>query len=161
MTWWENNKTADITYTFLPAIHWSNRGAFDLNNYLWGSWMIQTNDGFALYFAGDSAYGNHFKQIGSIFPIINVALMPIGPEQPHTFTQSSHMCAKEAVEAFTDLGAINFIPMHWGTFRLGTDSFIDPINSLLDAWKSLATNAQKQLTLAKFGQAIMPANANK
>ena len=44
-TWWQEDLFAQdgITFTFLPAFHWSQRGIFDKNRSLWGSWMIQSD----------------------------------------------------------------------------------------------------------------------
>ncbi|HVX00117.1 MAG TPA: MBL fold metallo-hydrolase, partial [Candidatus Babeliaceae bacterium] len=46
--WWDQYThtplragTGDITLTFLPALHWSQRGVFDRNRSLWGSWMVE------------------------------------------------------------------------------------------------------------------------
>ncbi|GAG53137.1 unnamed protein product, partial [marine sediment metagenome] len=52
-----------------------------------------------------------------------------------------------------DLGAHQFVPMHWGTFALGTDQFDEPINILQQAWQSRCHElASRELLLAKIGQ---------
>lgn len=154
-SWWQSTQfTHDnnsLIFTFLPAQHWSQRVFFDRNRSLWGSWMIQYN-GYTIYFAGDTAYAPHFKQIKEKFPQIDVALMPIGPCQPKKWMQHSHINAQEAGQAFLDLGARNFIPMHWGTFYFGTDSFSTPITYLTDWWKNEPLVSQDQLQILKFGQ---------
>jgi L-ascorbate metabolism protein UlaG (beta-lactamase superfamily) len=122
-TWWQTFEADDVAFTFLPANHWSGSNLLDFRKALWGSWMI-THNGHSIYFAGDSAYGQHFKAIAAVFPSIEVALLPIGPETPHSKVKYSHMDAHEAVQAFIDLQAQSFIPMHWGTFRFGGDAFV-------------------------------------
>ena len=42
--------------------------------------------------------------------------MPIGPCEPRTWMQHSHIDAQEAGHAFLTLRAQHFIPMHYGTF---------------------------------------------
>jgi L-ascorbate metabolism protein UlaG (beta-lactamase superfamily) len=158
LTWWQtytfNKNYTTTTFTFLPARHWSNRSLTDINTSLWGSWMIECN-GYTIYFAGDSAYDEHFKLIAQHFPTINYALMPIAPNEPNKFTKSTHMNAQEAVQAFIDLHAQYFIPMHWGTYKLGTDSFLEPITRLQTSWKNRATELfDKSIILPKFGQVI-------
>ena len=52
-----------------------------------------------LYFAGDTGYGPHFKQIRARFPVIDIALLPIGAYEPRWFMKEAHMNPAEAVQA--------------------------------------------------------------
>lgn len=137
--WWDFNeisfsknskKNVVIRFTFLPAFHWSQRGLFDYNRSLWGSWMIEIEN-VRIYFAGDSAYAEHFKLISQEFGKIDFAFMPIGPCEPRLWMQKAHMNAEEAGQAFLDLKARHFIPMHWGTFHFGIDGFFIPIERII------------------------------
>lgn len=155
--WWQqvhikNDRQEDITFTFLPAYHWSQRGMFDRNRSLWGSWMIEYNN-FRIYFAGDTAYSSHFSAINKEFNTIHVALMPIGPCEPREWMKHSHVNAHEAVQGFLDLNAHHFVPMHWGTFYFGIDSFLCPINQLEQRWQQV-NDISKQLQIMKIGQSV-------
>lgn len=159
-TWWQEdqfpiNQSEQIKFTFLPAFHWSQRGVFDKNRSLWGSWMIEVG-GKRIYFAGDTAYARHFKVIGQEFGRIDCAIMPIGPCEPHKWMKLSHANAKEAYQAFRDLGAVHFIPMHWGTFYFGTDTFDTSLNALKAVWDQLKGTEvlQEQLHIMRVGQTI-------
>ncbi len=153
MTWWQAVHVGDITVTFLPAHHWSGRHVIDMNESLWGSWMIQAPQK-TVYFAGDTAYGEHFNIIGKSFPVIDIALMPIGPNVPYTMRET-HVSAHEAVQGFLDLGAQHFVPMHWGTFKLGADTFKMPMEQLQLAWGAYASQlVNKALTILKHGEAL-------
>jgi len=139
-TWWESERIdlsvgdQSITITFLPAIHWTSRGLLDINTTLWGSWLIEAS-GRKIYFAGDTAYGDHFSMIAKRYGHIDVALMPIGPNEPRRYVLDSHINADEAVRAFIDLRARHFIPMHWGTFaRMGAEQHSNPMSLLKLAW---------------------------
>lgn len=148
--------SADIHFTFLPADHWSQRGLFDQNKTLWGSWHIEWEKRF-IYFAGDTAYSSHFAAIGKEFPGIDVALMPIGPCEPRSWMRHTHVDAIEAIQGFLDLGARHFIPMHWGTFSLGMDEYDRPINLLLEEWERRLPDMEIEQTLRplKMGQQIL------
>jgi Predicted Zn-dependent hydrolases of the beta-lactamase fold len=62
------------------------------------------------------------------------------------------MGAAEAVQAFRLLGAKQFVPMHWGTFPLGSDLFDTPIKKLKRAWDEQANMLKgRQLCLVKRG----------
>jgi L-ascorbate metabolism protein UlaG (beta-lactamase superfamily) len=141
-TWWEKeclvakDGTRNVCITCLPAYHWSIR--FSLGSYrksLWSGWMISAND-HHIYFAGDTAYGKHFKQIAHEFPHITVALMPIAPtckgENTH---KEMHIDAPEAVDAFIDLGRPDyFLPIHYVTFFKGPETTTYPIARLQQSW---------------------------
>jgi len=159
-TWWEQQPITltkelnGITFTFVPAIHWSYQLWLNSNRALWGGWLIEY-EGFKIYFAGDTAYGEHFKQIGEQFPNIDVALLPIGPCEYHDWLKETHMSAQEAVQAFLDLGARHFIPMHWGSFNFGLDYLTTPIERLIIDWYYRSSDlAGKELHLVKAGQEV-------
>jgi len=163
-SWWDqhtfkNNKQInlqDISLTFVPAKHWCQRRAFDTNQCLWGGWIIQ-DDTHTIYFAGDTGYEPKFlDQIAQTFNKIDIALLPIGPCEPRKYTEKTHMNSEDASRAFVALGAKHFIPMHWGTFRMSKDGFIDPIKRL-KTWWHMHTGIeveQEQLHILKFGERI-------
>jgi len=160
-SWWNEHTIpvvdgADaVRLIFLPAYHWSQRGLFDYNKSLWGSWMIEYGD-VRIYFAGDTAYSKHFQAIACEFKGIDYALMPIGPCEPHLWMQRSHVNAEEAGQAFLDLGAQVFVPMHWGTFKFGTDRPLGPIERLEAWWHSqiTANQASQSLLPIKIGMSV-------
>jgi L-ascorbate metabolism protein UlaG (beta-lactamase superfamily) len=159
-TWWDRQTytitggdSDTIEFTFLPAFHWSQRGLFDYNKSLWGSWMISYNNK-TIYFAGDTGYSDHFKCISKEFNDIDIALMPIGPCEPRHIMRNSHMNAEEAGQAFLDLHAKRFIPMHWGTYLFGTDTFLEPIERITNWWKSTVLQEDKFLHITKIGKRL-------
>jgi len=152
--WWDEIVQDGVKFTFLPAKHWSQRGLFDKNKSLWGSWMIE-HDGFKFYFAGDSGWGTHFTLIGRMFKSIDVALMPIGPGEPKEWMRHAHIDAEEAGRAFLELKARCFVPMHWGTFRLGMDRFKEPVIRIKNWWdKNKQRCLDKELKVAKVGELV-------
>ena len=160
-TWWEQttfslkyDESKEIRFTFLPALHWSQRGLFDKNRSLWGSWMIECN-GKKIYFAGDTSYWSHFKEISDEFGTVDTALLPIGPCEPRKWVKHSHLDADEAGKAFLDLKATHFVPMHWGTFPIGLDVFDTPVTLLQKWWITHKDElTEKSLHMPKIGQPI-------
>ncbi|MCL5436864.1 MAG: MBL fold metallo-hydrolase [Candidatus Dependentiae bacterium] len=153
--WWDEEAVVSprgeqITLTFLPTTHDSRRGLFDANRSLWGSWMINAGPEH-IYFGGDSSYGSHYGKIRENFPEINTALLPISPCDERERTR--HLSAEEAGEAFLDLGAHRFIPMHWGTYHFGDDYPLTPIQRLQTWWEThRARLGNRCLDLLKIGQ---------
>lgn len=74
-----------------------------------------------IYFAGDSGYFHGFKEIGRRFPI-DVALLPIGAYEPEWFMGPQHITPEQALQAFDDMDAKWFVPMHYGAFKLADDT---------------------------------------
>jgi L-ascorbate metabolism protein UlaG (beta-lactamase superfamily) len=155
-TWWDQHaiptRHASVEHcaqaTFLPARHWSQRSWYDTNRSLWGSWMFTIGD-HTIYFAGDTAYGTHFAEIGDAFPHISCALMPIGPCEPSAFLKKSHISAEEAGCAFQELRAQTFIPMHWGTYGFGVEAPLLPLQRITAWWQQ--NNLTQQLVPLRSG----------
>lgn len=153
-SWWESLETDRATFSFVPSVHWSGRGLFDKNRSLWGSWMIKAS-GRSIYFAGDTAYGDHFKQIAHAHGAPDVALIPIGPCEPKEWMMRTHMSGERSIQAFHDLQATHFVPMHWGTFPFGHDNFEAPIALLQASWQSRGVDEKKKkLHIIKAGSSL-------
>lgn len=147
LSWWDtanpSNKTNEQpTITFVPAKHWSRRSLFDCNKSLWGGWVIQ-HQTTIIYFAGDTAVGDHFQEIKENFDPITYALLPVGPCEPQHENRSTHIDPIQAAEAFQALEATTMIPCHWGTYPLGTDHPNAPIDLLLHWWSNQKDSPQK------------------
>ncbi|MCD4813150.1 MBL fold metallo-hydrolase [bacterium] len=140
--WYQQFETdGDVEIYFLPARHWNRRGPNDLNRFLWGSYIIRYQD-ITLYFAGDTGYDTHFKEIRALFPKIDYALLPIAAYDPAFVMQDNHMNPAEAVQAFLDLEAKICIPMHYGTFDLTDEPPGEPLQWFLKEIKSHNLNQQ-------------------
>ena len=121
MDWWQSVSCGkDCQVVCLPAQHWSRRTIGDTNETLWASFLLSAS-GRRVYYGGDSGYFIGYREIGRRYPGIDYALMPVTAYDPRWFMHNAHMDAKEALQAFRELGARNFIPTQWGTFRLGDE----------------------------------------
>lgn len=88
------------------------------------------HQGRRIFHAGDSAYFDGFKEIGTRCAP-EIAMLPIGAYFPDSFRQV-HMGPDEALKVFEDLGAKCFIPMHYGAFKLSFESMDAPPKWLLE-----------------------------
>jgi L-ascorbate metabolism protein UlaG (beta-lactamase superfamily) len=134
LDWWESASLVGVSFDFVPSHHWSRRTINDTCQTLWGGWVITTEEGARVYFAGDTGYGHWFAEIGQRYPGIDVALLPIGSYDPQWFMQPVHMNPEEAVQACADLGAERMAGMHWGTFILSREPLLEPLERVRAAW---------------------------
>jgi L-ascorbate metabolism protein UlaG (beta-lactamase superfamily) len=131
--WWESATIGTLRVEFVPAHHWSRRGILDTNRSLWGGWVV-AGGSRKVYFAGDTAFGTFFRQIGRRHPDLDLAILPIGAYAPRVRNGSAHTDPEESVAAFQDLGARVMVPMHWGTFRLSPEPVPEPMDRCHAAW---------------------------
>jgi L-ascorbate metabolism protein UlaG (beta-lactamase superfamily) len=132
--WWDRMNVGGLTVSFVPSQHWSRRGLGDINQALWGGFVVDGADA-RIYHAGDSAYFSGFQDIGRRFPDLDAALLPIGAYDPEWFMRSQHMTPGDATQAFLDLGARRLVPMHWGTFKLTDEPLDEPPRLLRAEWE--------------------------
>ncbi|MCE5261951.1 MAG: MBL fold metallo-hydrolase [Deltaproteobacteria bacterium] len=138
--WWQQVRLSDeVTVTVVPAQHFSSRSLWDRNETLWGGFVISGPSG-NLFFAGDTGYGPHLREIARRFSPIRAALLPIAPfrppepaEQPRSTFLQVHMGPAEAVQAHLDLQAGVSIAAHFQVFQLGWDAFDDAPRGLRNA----------------------------
>ena len=128
LDWWDASPIGDgAEATLVPARHWSSRGLGDDNRALWGGYVLELPGG-ALYFAGDTGYGDgrHFAAARERLGPFRAALLPIGAYEPRWFMRPQHMDPEEAVRAFADLGADHALAIHHGTWQLTDETHDAP-----------------------------------
>jgi L-ascorbate metabolism protein UlaG (beta-lactamase superfamily) len=130
--WWQFIEWNGLRVTSVPAQHFSARAVTDRNVNLWSGFVISSRSG-NVYFAGDSGWGKHFAEIRERFAPIRLALLPIGAYLPRWFMKLAHIDPAEAVDAHFALAAQTSVPMHYGTFELGDDGELQPLEDLRQA----------------------------
>ena len=125
LDWGESVTLGQTTIHSVPALHFSARSLFDRNRTLWCGYAIESASRL-VYYAGDTAFGEHFSAIGKRFGPPRVALLPIGAYEPRWFMSAVHMGPEEAVRAHEILGAQTSIAIHHGTFQLADESIDTP-----------------------------------
>lgn len=130
--WWDAQQLfRDFTVTPVPAKHFSGRNLVDRDTTLWCGFVLSAPAGH-VYFAGDTGFGPHYREIASRFRPIRTALLPIGAYRPEWFMGEVHQTPLEAFQAHRELAARISIATHWGTFPLGDDGQFEPADALRD-----------------------------
>jgi L-ascorbate metabolism protein UlaG (beta-lactamase superfamily) len=129
LDWGDSLTLRGTTIHAVQAIHFSARSVGDRNRTLWCGYLLETAGG-PIYFAGDTAYGEHFAAIHKYYGPPRVALLPIGAYQPRWFMSAVHMNPEEAVWAHQTLGAQISIAIHHGTFQLADEALDTPRQEL-------------------------------
>jgi L-ascorbate metabolism protein UlaG (beta-lactamase superfamily) len=124
LDWWENVTVGTVTYTFLPAQHWSRRIGQKGGSTLWGGFLIEGSK--TIYFSGDSGYFIGFREFGSRYNI-DYALLGAGAYEPRWFMHYAHMNVEEFFRAADDLGAGTAIPFHFGVIKISEEPLLYPL----------------------------------
>ena len=145
MDWQDEYEFKNLKFIFLPAKHWSKRTLNDTNKSLWGSFAIIGTK--QIYFAGDSGYANHFKNIQKQFGYFDLSLLPIGGYEPRWFMKKAHVNPKEAIMAHKNLNSKKSIGIHFGTFQLTNEGINTPIRDLESARKTYKISSNEFFVL--------------
>jgi L-ascorbate metabolism protein UlaG (beta-lactamase superfamily) len=124
LDWWQSVRLGDITFTLLPAQHWSRRIGQAGGKSLWGGYLIEGSK--TIYFSGDSGYFNGFREFGGKYDI-DYALLGAGAYEPRWFMHYSHMNVAEFFRAADELKAKTAIPMHFGVISLSDEPVLYPL----------------------------------
>jgi len=152
LNWWESVEHRGITIHFVPAQHWTRRSLTDINTSHWGGWIFSTTCE-TFYFVGDTGYFSGFKQIAERFNNIDTVFMPIGAFEPEWFMAPAHISPEDSVKAFIELKAKNFVPMHYGTYRLADDTGPEALERLLSEWDKQQL-PKEQLKVLLLGETV-------
>lgn len=125
LNWGQSISFKGLTIVCTPAQHGSGRTLLDQGRRLWASWAVLGSRRF--YFAGDTGYYSHFKEIGDALGPFDLAALPIGSYTPREIARPAHLSPEESLQAWIDLRAERFIGIHWGTFDLAREPYDEPI----------------------------------
>lgn len=143
LDWDESLRIGDqAVATFTPAQHFSARTPFDRNRTLWGGFYLEV-ERLRLYFAGDTGYAGHFRDIRARLGAPHLALLPIGAYEPRWFMEVAHLNPEDAVRAHLDLAASHSLGMHFGTFQLTDEPFDAPVEALHEARGAAGVEADR------------------
>jgi L-ascorbate metabolism protein UlaG (beta-lactamase superfamily) len=127
LDWWESVRIGPLTYTLLPAQHWSRRLGQGNGTTLWGGFLVQGSK--TVYFSGDTGYFRGFEEFGRRYDI-DYALLGAGAYEPRGIMHYQHMNVTEFLMAARDLKAKVAIPMHFGVISLSDEPLVYPLYEL-------------------------------
>jgi len=130
LDWWDRRVVRGLAFTCVPAQHFSGRTLWDRNRRLWSGWVVAGRSK-RLYFAGDTAYFDGFREIGTRLGPFDFAAVPIGAYLPPVIMKASHTSPEEALQALADVRGRRLVPIHWGTFDLAEEPLEEPPQRLL------------------------------
>jgi len=142
LDWGQSHSIDQLKFTATPVQHWGKRTLFDAYERLWASWVIEANNQ-KIFFAGDTGYAEHFKQIGDQYGPFDLALIPIGAYEPRWFMKPYHVNPEEAVKIHRDIHSKYSVAMHWGTFILTDEPLDEPPLKLAEALKKFNINESR------------------
>lgn len=148
--WWDKWSVDGLKITTLPAVHFSGRGIGDRNKTLWASFGIETTED-KIWFSGDTARGDIFKEIGQRTGPYDVALVAIGAYEPRHIMESVHVTPEEAVDISQAVGAEKAIGMHWGTIMLTPENPFDAPGRFLRAAQEKGFG-EENVSVMKIGE---------
>jgi len=150
MPWHGAMSFGDLKITVVPAVHGSARTLWDRDQTHWCGFLMEAS-GRSVYFSGDTAYGEVFKEMGAQYGPIDFGLLPIGAYEPRDLMDASHVTPEEAVQIAQDLGVQTFVSMHWGTIVLTDEDQDEPVMRFLVAGKE-AGYEDAALWVLKIGE---------
>ena len=128
MAWYADKLIGDVKISFVPANHFSSRILVpfiheDHDATLWGGWVLQYQ-GKQLFFAGDTGYSPHFKDIANKYGDMDVCLIPIASYHSETepdWYRKVHTTPEDALIAATEMNCKVMIPWGYGnsSWRMG------------------------------------------
>ena len=136
LDWGQSLNLGALTVRSVRNQHFSNRGLFDTDGTLWTAWVLEGPHAGKAYFAGDTGYGPHFKEVGATWGPFRLAVLPVGAYKPEWFMGPVHVDPNEAVQAALELRAKTAVPMHYGTFELSDEGETQPIEDLKKAMEA-------------------------
>ncbi|MDH4121952.1 MAG: MBL fold metallo-hydrolase [Deltaproteobacteria bacterium] len=128
----EKKSGSTIEAVFVPAQHFTARGAGDLNKTLWGGWVVKGKT-FRFYYAGDTGYAPIFQDIGQRLGPFDLAAIPIGAYNPRWMMGPVHVNPEDAVKIHQDIRARQSVGVHWGTLSQTDEPLSEPPRRLVQA----------------------------
>jgi L-ascorbate metabolism protein UlaG (beta-lactamase superfamily) len=144
LRWGESVSLYGLNFTAQQVPHWGARSFFDKHRG-YNAYVIESPKHRVLY-GGDSAFGEHFKEVGKV----DLAILGIGGYDPYL---ASHANPEQVWQMADHCRAEAILPMHHSTFRLSHEPKEEPLQRLLTA---AGRNADRICVTEIGGQWVSP-----
>jgi len=161
MAWYAKTNINDLTIHALPAHHFSSRVIVpfiyeDNDKDLWNGWLLEQNNK-TLFFAGDTGYSKHFKDIQQKYGDVDICLMPIASyysEESPDWYRYVHTTPEDALNAANDLNCKVMIPWGYGnsSWKMGDHTSHSALLRLLHMVEKM--DAKTPLYILNEGESI-------
>jgi L-ascorbate metabolism protein UlaG (beta-lactamase superfamily) len=151
LDWWQTVAFRGLVLACTPAQHSSGRGLTDQYLRLWASWAV-IGPTKRFFFAGDTGYDPRLRAIGERFGPFDLAAVPIGGYSAFQVGHPNHVNPEEAVQLYEDVRGQLLVPMHWGTFDLNREPFLEPPDRLLR--EAQRRGLEEQVAVLTPGQTV-------
>lgn len=146
LDWWQETNLGSLKLTFTPSQHFSGR-SLTRNKTLWSSFVLQGR-AQKIFFSADSGYDTHFQTIGEKLGPFDIAFVESG--QYNEKWPGAHLFPHESVQAFQDLKAKRYFPIHWGMLALSEHPWFEPIEKL----EAASSEKRFQLVAPTLGEIV-------
>ncbi|MCU6669884.1 MBL fold metallo-hydrolase [Enterobacteriaceae bacterium H4N4] len=150
LDWWQSYVFEGLTFTAVPAQHWSMRRPWDRNRTLWCGWVMEGKHQ-RFWFSGDTGYSPELLTIAQRLGPLDTVALPVGAYAPRWFMSINHMDPQSAVTLWQQLGMPKAIPVHWGVFELADESLDEPVFELSQVLKDVAPDNDR-FHILRIGQ---------
>lgn len=140
LDWWGRAQVpgSEVTLVATPAQHFSGRGLLSRNQTLWASWAVR-GPKHRVYFGGDTGLFDGFADIGRREGPFDASIIPVGAY--NDAWRAVHLDPEEALEAHRMVRGGVLLPVHWGTFSLGTHAWDEPAERTVTAARAAGVKA--------------------
>ncbi|MGX5913775.1 MBL fold metallo-hydrolase [Aliidiomarina sp. Khilg15.8] len=146
MAWFTETTAGSTKVHAVPATHFNSRTEVpffyeDHNQASWGGWILES-EGRTLFFAGDTGYSAHFRDIQQAYGDIDICLIPVASyhdEDAADWYRYVHTTPEDALMASQDLGCKVMVPWGYGegSWGMGDKSTHGPLLRLLFNYEEL------------------------
>lgn len=167
MAWYSQQNFSSLQIHAVPAHHFSNRILVplvyeDFAKSAWNGWLLQSH-GKSLFFAGDTGYSQHFKDIRQRYGAIDVCLLPIASyyhKEDGARYRNVHTTPEDALSAAVELGCKVMIPWGYGnaSWKMGDHSSHSALQRLLTVRQRIQDKPEGKvpLLILNEGEEVRP-----